>query len=81
MLLAEMKTYAFLTVWGLAAFMFNPLTFNGYYMCHECSHLLTLHSDHTVTAFIVYDCENKWRHSLNFGLGNEKIGYLLCSSS
>jgi hypothetical protein len=80
MLLAEMKTFAFRTFWGLAAFMVNPLKFNGYCKCHEHSHFQILLSDHTVYAFVACECENKWRYSLTCGVGNEKIGCLLCGS-
>jgi hypothetical protein len=60
--------------------MVNPLKFNGYFKCHEYSHFQTVHFEHTVYAFVAYDCENKWRYSLTFGLGNGKIGCLLCFS-
>jgi len=80
MLLAEMKTFAFRTIWSLAAFMINTMKSNVYYKCHEYSHFQTLHSEHTVYAFVVSDCENKWRYSLVFGLGNEKTGCLLFGS-
>jgi len=68
-----MKTFAFRTIWDLGAFMFNSLEFNGCYKCHECSHFQTLHSDHTLYAFVVCGCENKWRYSLTCSLGNWKI--------